>query len=71
MAADITKVRGEILAFDEPNRKGTVRVGLELHPFWSTSFSSGPPWRWPKTGEPVDVLFNQDGELLAVRAVNK
>jgi len=54
-----------VTSFDEWTLLGKVSNGREVLAFHSTSFQASTH-RWPRVGEPVEVVFNAAGNLLAV-----
>jgi hypothetical protein len=59
-------VRGRVVAFDEWTMRGVVVYDLEAIRFHSTCFHA---YRSPRIGEPVDIVFNETGQLLALLVV--
>lgn len=69
---------GTIRAYNPENATGLVLVRVTARrrkpvgsflefPFDLTRFTSGRPTRPPRVGEPVEVVFNNEGGLLNVR----
>ncbi len=62
--------KGTVILFDEETGRGRVMVSvveMKVLDFHSTDFSSLRPTRFPKNGEPVEVVFSF-GEMLLVRS---
>jgi hypothetical protein len=46
---------------------GCVSNGIQTIGFHApSSFHSATSFRWPRVGEPVEVVFNHNGDLLSV-----
>ena len=56
----------QVVSFDENTLVGRVTDGTTTLRFHSTSFQSDSSFRWPRTGEHVEVVFNNSGDLLSV-----
>lgn len=64
-----TKRTGIVTFFEDRYGKGEVRCGNEHHEFFSYWFRSERPFRFPRIGECVDIIFNDKDELVSVRSV--
>lgn len=60
---------GHITSFDYKNARGRVSLETKTLRFCATTWDSGRPRRPPRAGEQVKVLFNDEGQLLSVRAL--
>ncbi len=63
------KKSGTVVEFDRESGRGRVDVEGKLVEFHATYFHSGLPARFPKSGEPVEVVFDDRRIPIEVRSV--
>lgn len=67
----MSKIVGIIKSFNEYTTQGIVNFKGQDFEFSSTIFNSGLPFRFPKKGDVVESIFNDDKRLISLRIVKK